>query len=119
MASLLVRNATVVVTMDDASTEITSGGIYAVDGFIAQVGTTTDLPQTADEVVDLNGHVILPGLINTHHHFYQTLTRAIPGAQDAGLFDWLRALYPIWNRLTPDAVRISTQVALTELALSG
>ncbi len=119
MASLLVRNATVLVTMDDASTEISDGGLYAVDGFIEQVGRTTDMPQTADEVVDLDGHVVLPGLINTHHHFYQTLTRAIPGAQDAGLFDWLRTLYPIWNRLTPEAVRISTQVALAELALSG
>lgn len=119
MGSLLVRNATVLVTMDDASTEIANGGLYAVDGFIEQVGATMDLPTTADEVVDLQGHVILPGLINTHHHFYQTLTRAIPGAQDVGLFDWLRALYPIWNRLTPEAVRVSTQVALAELALSG
>jgi len=119
MGSLLVRNATVLVTMDDSSRELADGAIYAVDGFIEQVGQTSDLPQTADEVVDLRGHVVLPGLINTHHHFYQTLTRAIPGAQDVGLFDWLRTLYPIWNRLTPDAVRTSTQVALAELALSG
>ena len=105
--------------MDDGGTEIIDGGLYAVDGFIEQVGSTADLPRTADEVVDLSGHVVLPGLINTHHHFYQTLTRAVPGAQDVGLFDWLRTLYPIWARLTPEDVRISTRLALTELALSG
>lgn len=105
--------------MDDAGTEISDGGLFAVDGFIEQVGSTAELPETADDVVDLSGHVVLPGLINTHHHFYQTLTRAVPGAQDVGLFDWLRTLYPIWARLTPDDVRISTQLALSELALSG
>jgi len=105
--------------MDDGGTEIIDGGLYVVDGFIEQVGSTAELPDTADEIVDLSGHVVLPGLINTHHHFYQTLTRAVPGAQDVGLFDWLRTLYPIWARLTPDDVRISTQLALSELALSG
>lgn len=119
MSTLLVRNAQVLVTMDDGGTEITGGGLFAVDGFIKQVGSTDQLPASADEVIDLSGHVVLPGLINTHHHFYQTLTRAVPGAQDAGLFDWLRTLYPIWARLTPDDVRISTQLALSELALSG
>ena len=119
MSTLLVRHAQVLATMDDGGTEITDGGLFAVDGFIEQVGSTADLPDTADEVVDLSGHVVLPGLINTHHHFYQTLTRAVPGAQDVGLFDWLRTLYPIWARLTPDDVRVSTQLALSELALSG
>ena len=119
MSTLLVRHAQVLATMDDAGTEITDGGLFAVDGFIEQVGPTAELPETADDVVDLSGHVVLPGLINTHHHFYQTLTRAVPGAQDVGLFDWLRTLYPIWARLTPDDVRISTQLALSELALSG
>jgi cytosine/adenosine deaminase-related metal-dependent hydrolase len=119
MASLLVRNADVLVTMDDSGSEIPGGGLLAVDGFIRQVGPTEDLPGTADEVVDLRGHVVLPGLVNTHHHFYQTLTRAVPGAQDVGLFDWLRRLYPIWARMTPDHVRISTTTALAELALSG
>ena len=119
MATLLVRNADVLVTMDDAGTEISGGGLFAVDGFIQQTGPTDELPDTADEVVDLRNHVVMPGLINTHHHFYQTLTRAVPGAQDAGLFDWLRTLYPIWARMTPDHVRISTTTALAELALSG
>ena len=119
MSTLLVRHAQVLATMDDGGTEIIDGGLYAVDGFIEQVGSTAELPDTADEVVDLSGHVVLPGLINTHHHFYQTLTRAVPGAQDVGLFDWLRTLYPIWARLTPEDVRTSTQLALSELALSG
>ena len=90
-----------------------------MDGFIEQVGATTELPATADEIIDLTGHVVLPGLVNTHHHFYQTLTRAVPGAQDAGLFDWLTTLYPIWARMTSEHIRVSTQVALAELALSG
>jgi len=119
MGSLLVRNAQVLATMDDGDTEILDGGLFAVDGFIAAVGTTDELPHDADEVFDAKGHVVLPGLINTHHHFYQTLTRAIPGAQDVGLFDWLRTLYPIWARMTPDDVRIATRLALCELALSG
>ncbi|MDK1016482.1 MAG: 8-oxoguanine deaminase, partial [Actinomycetota bacterium] len=119
MSTLLVRHAHVLATMDDDDSEIADGGIFVVDGFIDQVGPTSELPDAADEIVDLSSHVVLPGLVNTHHHFYQTLTRAVPGAQDVGLFDWLRALYPIWARLTPDDVRISTRVALAELALSG
>ena len=119
MSTLLVKNAQVLATMNDDGDEIVDGGLFAVDGFIERVGRTGELPTTADEVLDLNGHIVLPGLINTHHHFYQTLTRAVPGAQDAGLFDWLRTLYPIWARMTPDDVRLATQVALCELALSG
>ncbi|MDK1017930.1 MAG: 8-oxoguanine deaminase [Actinomycetota bacterium] len=119
MSTLLVRHAQVLATMDDDGTEIADGGLYAVDGIIKHVGTTSELPDSADEVLDLSGHVVLPGLINTHHHFYQTLTRAVPGAQDVGLFDWLRTLYPIWARITPDDVRIATRLALAELALSG
>src|SRR5205085_6247573 len=77
------------------------------------------LPATADEVLDLSGHVVLPGLVNTHHHLYQTLTRAVPAAQDANLFNWLKTLYPIWARLTSEAVYISALTGLAELALSG
>ena len=119
MASLLVKHARVLATMDDDGNEVSDGGLFAVDGFIRQVGPTSELPATADEVVDATDHLVIPGLINTHHHFYQTLTRAVPGAQNAGLFDWLRTLYPIWARMTPDDVYVSTQTALAELALSG
>lgn len=118
MSSLLVKNA-LVVTMDDHQREIPDGGFFVRDGFIEQVGPTSDLPHTADETLDLRGHLILPGLINTHHHFYQTLTRAVPAAQNANLFNWLKTLYPIWARMTPDDVFVSTQTALSELALSG
>ena len=119
MSTLLVKHASVLATMDDMKTEIVDGGIYVVDGFIEQIGPTADLPRTADVVVDLSGHVVLPGLINAHHHFYQTLTRAVPGAQDSGLFDWLTTLYPIWARMGAEHIEVSTQVALAELALSG
>jgi cytosine/adenosine deaminase-related metal-dependent hydrolase len=119
VSTLLIKHAAVLATMDDAGSEIADGGLYAVDGWIEQVGPSAELPGTADEVLDLGDHVVLPGLINTHHHFYQTLTRAVPGAQDAGLFDWLKVLYPIWARMTPEDVVLSTQVALAELALSG
>ncbi len=119
MGTLLLRHAAVLVTMDDRGTEISDGAVFVRDGWIEQVGPTAVLPDTADEVVDLTDHLLLPGLVNTHHHFTQTLTRAVPGAQDANLFDWLTTLYPIWGRITPDHVRVSTTVALAELALSG
>lgn len=105
--------------MDDQAREIPDGGLFARDGFIVQVGATPELPTRADEVLDLSGHLLLPGLVNTHHHFYQTLTRALPGAQNANLFNWLRTLYPIWARMGPDDIFVSTQTALAELALSG
>ncbi len=117
--TLLVKNATVLVTHDEQRRELAGGGLYAVDGTITQVGPTSELPDTADEVLDATDHVVLPGLVNTHHHLYQTLTRAVPAAQDADLFHWLTTLYPIWARLTPEAVSVSTTVGLAELALSG
>lgn len=117
MSTLLVRNARVLVTMDGR--EIERGGMFIRDGFIEDVGTCDDIPGVADAIVDLEGHVVMPGLVNAHHHLYQTLTRAFPGAQDVALFDWLRALYPVWARLTPDHVRTATRLGLAELALSG
>ena len=119
MTTLLIRHATLLVTMDDHRREIQDGGLFIRDGFVEQVDSTNKLPSTADEVLDLSGHLIVPGLINTHHHFYQTLTRAVPAAQNANLFNWLKTLYPIWARMTPEDIRISTQTALAELALSG
>jgi 8-oxoguanine deaminase len=119
MSSLLIKHTTTLVTMDDHRREIPDGGLFIQDGFVQQVGPTRDLPTVADEVLDLSGHILLPGLINTHHHFYQTLTRAVPAAQDANLFNWLKTLYPIWGRMMPDDIRVSTRTALAELALSG
>ncbi len=119
MSTLLVRNAAWLATFDDQRREIQDAGLFIRDGFIEQLGPSRDLPEEADEILDLSGYIVLPGLINTHHHFYQTLTRAIPAGQNANLFDWLVTHYPIWARLTPQDIRISTQTALAELALSG
>lgn len=119
MPTLLVRNAEVLVTMDEARRELRGAGLFARDGWIEQVGPSSELPQAADEILDLRDHVLLPGLVNTHHHLYQTLTRAVPAAQDAGLFQWLKTLYPIWARMRPEDIRISTTLGLSELALSG
>jgi len=119
MSTLLVHNIHTLVTMDDHHREITEGGLFIRDGFIEQVGPTSELPTQADQILDLGGHIVLPGLVNTHHHFYQTLTRVITAAQDANLFNWLTTLYPIWARMTPDHIRVSTKTALSELALSG
>lgn len=118
MTTLLIKNAHIV-TMDDKQTEIPNGGMFIRDGVIEQVDVVSQLPATADEILDLKNHVVLPGLINTHHHFYQTLTRAVPAAQDANLFNWLKTLYPIWAKIQPEDIFISTQTALAELALSG
>jgi cytosine/adenosine deaminase-related metal-dependent hydrolase len=117
MGTLLLRNIHTLATMDGV--ELSGASILVNDGWIEKVGTVHDLPDDADEVVDLTDHVVLPGLVNTHHHLYQTLTRAVPEAQNSGLFDWLTTLYPIWAGLTPDHVRTSTRLGLTELALSG
>lgn len=119
MTTFLLRRCAMLGTMNDQRQEIPGGGLFVRDGFIEQVGPTEELPETADEVLDLSEYLVLPGLINTHHHFYQTLTRAVPAAQDANLFGWLKTLYPIWARMTPEDIQISTQTAMAELALSG
>lgn len=119
MATLLVRHAECLATMDSGRREISDGGMFIRDGWIEQVGPTQSLPEAADEILDLSHHLLLPGLINTHHHLYQTLTRVIPRAQDADLFTWLKVLYPIWARLRSEDIRVSTQLGLAELALSG
>ncbi|GAB4505519.1 MAG: 8-oxoguanine deaminase [Anaerolineales bacterium] len=118
MSTLLVKHA-YLVTMDNRQQEFPDGALFIRDGFIEAVGPASELPATADEILDLSGYLLLPGLINTHHHFYQTLTRVVPSAQDANLFHWLKTLYPIWARLTPEDIFTSTQTALSELALSG
>lgn len=119
MSTLLIKNIAMLVTMDDQRRELPQISLYIKDGFIQAIGDAQDLPDTADEMVDLSGHIVFPGFINTHHHFYQTLTRAVPKAQNVNLFNWLVTLYPIWARMTPEDIRTSTQTALAELALSG
>jgi 8-oxoguanine deaminase len=120
MATLLVKNIHTLVTMNPAREELRDAAIFVRGHVIEQVGATATLPATADEVLDLRGrHVVLPGLVNTHHHFYQTLTRAVPAAQNCDLFQWLKTLYPIWSRLTAEGVYVSAQMAAAELMLSG
>ena len=117
MSTLLLKHADMLVTMDAERRRVADGGLFIRDNAIVQAGPTAELPESADTVIDAQGMIILPGLINTHHHLYQTLTRCI--AQDSVLFDWLVTLYPIWARLTPEAVYVSAKVGLAELMLSG
>lgn len=119
MTSLLIQHAAHIVSMDDAATTWEDGGIYVEENVIRQIGPMEQLPTRADHVIDAHDMIILPGLINTHHHFYQTLTRNLPEAQDANLFHWLRTHYPIWAGLTPEAISVSTRTAIAELMLSG
>jgi cytosine/adenosine deaminase-related metal-dependent hydrolase len=123
MTTLLITNADCLVTMDAERREIADGAIFVRDHQIEWVGASADLPpalaDAAETTIHARGKIMLPGFVNTHHHFYQTLTRVIPAAQDVVLFDWLKTLYPIWAELTPDDVQVSTQLALTELLLSG
>ena len=119
MTTLLLKDADLLVTMDADRREIPGGGIFVRDGVIEAVGPSASLPTQADETLSLAGCLALPGLINTHHHMYQSLTRALPGAQDAELFAWLRRLYPVWAGLTPEMIRVSTLTAMAELILSG
>jgi len=119
MTTLLLKHAEILVTMDAGRRRIPDGGLFVRDNAVEQVGPTSDLPAEADQVIDARGMAVLPGLVNCHHHLYQTLTRAVPAAQDATLFRWLKTLYPIWSRLTPEAIRVSATVGLAELVLSG
>lgn len=117
--TLLLKNATVVATMNDQREEIANGAVFIRGNRIEAIGPTDTLPEAADEVIDLTGHVLMPGLINTHHHMFQTLTRALPAAQNAELFDWLSALFPVWANITPEMMTVATQTAMAELILSG
>jgi cytosine/adenosine deaminase-related metal-dependent hydrolase len=118
--TLLVRNIHTLVTMDGERRELRNAAMLVRGAAIERIGPSDQLPAKADEVLDLKGrHIVLPGLINTHHHFFQTLTRAVPGAQSCELFGWLKALYPLWSRLSAHAVRVSAQLAAAELMLSG
>ena len=126
MTTLLIHHATCIATLaPDAptdNTELTDASLFVRDGLVEWIGPSGTLPpalQQADEVIDAQGHLVMPGLVNTHHHMYQSLTRAIPQVQNAELFSWLRGLYPIWAGLTPEMVQVSTQVAMAELLLSG
>ena len=124
---LLIENAEVLVTMDDARREIRDGALAARGNVIEKVGTSAEVrawlaadpSRSPARTMDASGCVVMPGLVNCHHHMYQTLTRAIGTGAGMVLFDWLKALYPVWAELDPEAIRVSTQIALAELMLSG
>ena len=114
-SATLLRGADVVITMDGP--DIVGGDVLLRDGVVETVGL--GLEALDADVHDMTGCVITPGLVNTHHHLYQTLTKAVPGGQDALLFGWLKTLYPIWAQFGPEEMRVSTLLGLSELALSG
>jgi cytosine/adenosine deaminase-related metal-dependent hydrolase len=119
MTTLLLKNAHTVATLDDDRRELSGASIFVRDNVVEAIGAAETLTQQADATIDCSRMVLVPGLVNTHHHFYQTLTRNVPGTQDVKLFDWLQKLYPMWARFTPEAIRVSTQIAIAELLLSG
>jgi len=119
MTTLLLKNIDTLVTMDADRRELSGASVFCRDGVIEAVGQSNDLPHTADEVIDLSGHIVIPGMINTHHHLFQNLTRVLPDAQNETLFGWLKTLYPIWSRLHPDAIQAAVALGLAELALTG
>lgn len=123
---LLVHQAELLATFDDMRRELRGGSVLLRGRAIEAVYAAGEVPAALidevrrdGELIDARGQVVIPGLINTHHHMFQSLTRAVPAAQDAELFGWLKTLYPIWSRLTPEMIRVSTQVAMAELLLSG
>ncbi len=115
MKTVAIKNADVIVTMDARRRELSGADILIRGGEIADIGANL----TGDEYVSAAGCVVTPGLVNTHHHLFQTLTRAVPGGQDALLFGWLQTLYPIWAKMGPEEIFVSAQIGLAELALSG
>ncbi|MEO0452139.1 MAG: 8-oxoguanine deaminase [Pseudomonadota bacterium] len=122
MSVTLIQNADIIATMDDAGTEISEGSILIEGGVIRAIGPASEVSRfasTADTLVDASGAIITPGLVNTHHHMFQTLTRAVPAGIDASLFDWLQSLYPIWAHFRPEDVFVSAQAAMAELVLMG
>jgi cytosine/adenosine deaminase-related metal-dependent hydrolase len=119
MADLVVTGAELVATMDGERREITGGWIAVTGGLVEAVGAPGDEPPLADDVLDARGCLVTPGLVNTHHHIYQNLTRAHRPATRATLFDWLTTLYPLWSRLDEEAAYVSAWIGLAELALGG
>ena len=123
MSTLLIKNIDVLVTMDAQRREIKDGAIYVEDNIITQVGRTAELEANSDlkpdRIINGRGTVVMPGLVNCHHHLYQTLTRTIGTGDGKILFDWLKYLYPIWAEMTPEAVYVSAKIGLAELILSG
>ena len=123
MTSLFIHRTNCISTQNDSDTELRGASILIEGGVIKQIFNSSEdvqhLLQSVDEVIDASKHVVIPGMVNTHHHMVQSLTRAVPSVQSSELFSWLKGLYPIWAGLTPEMVRVSNQVAMIELLMSG
>jgi len=126
MSRLLIENAEVLVTMDDARREIKNGAVLIRDNVVEMVGDSAELLAKIETQglqperhIDASGCIVIPGLVNCHHHLYQTLTRGIGTGEGKSLFDWLKTLYPIWGQMDAEAVYISARLGLAELLLSG
>ena len=119
MSTLLIKNARMVATVDASRREISGGWVLIRDGFVAAIGSSTEATPAADEIIDATDCLVTPGLVNTHHHLYQNLTRAYPPMTSAALFGWLQTLYPLWSAIDEESVYVSAWVGLAELALSG
>ena len=119
MADLLIRNAWCVATVDDERRELAGGWVAITNGFIEAVGSSSDTPPSATEELNAEGCLVTPGLVNTHHHLYQNLTRALPSMTSQPLFGWLQSLYPLWRGLDEESIYVSTWIGLAELALGG
>ena len=114
----VIKNADLIISMDDARRVLNNYDILISDGLIQKIEKNIRL-NGLEKVIDAAGCLVTPGLVNTHHHLFQSLTKAVPGGQNALLFGWLKTLYPIWSRFGPEEIRISTILGLSELALSG
>ncbi len=119
MPTLLLKNAAIIATMNDANEELNGQSIFCENGIIKKVGPLSALPNKADKIIELSDSIVIPGMVNTHHHLFQNLTRVVPNAQNESLFGWLTTLYPIWRGLGPKHIYISSAVGLAELVLSG
>lgn len=118
-ADLLIRNSLLVATMDAQRRELNGGWVAITDGFVSAVGDSSQVPPAAKEIIDATDCLVTPGLVNTHHHIYQNLTRAYPPMTDKPLFGWLQSLYPLWRAIDEESVHVSAFVGLAELAMSG
>jgi cytosine/adenosine deaminase-related metal-dependent hydrolase len=119
VADLLIRNARLLATLDDDRRELAGGWVAVDEGLISAVGTSADVEPAATETIDAGDCLVTPGLVNTHHHIFQNLTRAYPPMTGKPLFGWLQSLYPLWRAIDEEAVYASAFVGLAELALGG
>ena len=119
MTDLLISGATLLATMDDQRREITGGWIAITNGLVEAIGGPMETPPNALQILAANDCLVTPGLINSHHHLFQNLTRALPSMTDKPLFGWLQSLYPIWRNIGEEAAHVSAWIGLAELVLSG